>query len=108
VTQRVDFSANASNYDRRHGTVLALDIARELASMGVRSAPAIGTRDDDWVKTKCPIYMLSGIASGVVCSPVIWLLEHDVPSLAAAGREGCDAAGGSVRQQWREWPVLQV
>lgn len=32
--QRVDFSGNASIYDRRHGAVLALDVARELASMG--------------------------------------------------------------------------
>ena len=34
VIQRVDFSANASIYDRRHGTVLALGKARELAAMG--------------------------------------------------------------------------
>jgi len=34
MTQRVDFSANASIYDRRHGASLALDIARELASIG--------------------------------------------------------------------------
>lgn len=32
--KRVDFSGNASIYDRRHGAVLALDVARELASMG--------------------------------------------------------------------------
>ena len=32
--QRVDFSANASIYDRRHGAVLALDIARDLGSRG--------------------------------------------------------------------------
>jgi SAM-dependent methyltransferase len=31
VSQRVDFSGNASIYDRRHGTVLALDAAYELA-----------------------------------------------------------------------------
>ena len=31
--QRVDFSANASIYDRRHGTTLALEVARDLASM---------------------------------------------------------------------------
>jgi hypothetical protein len=31
VSQRVDFSGNASTYDRRHGTVLALDAAYELA-----------------------------------------------------------------------------
>jgi len=34
VTQRVDFSANAATYDRRHGTILASEIGRELASMG--------------------------------------------------------------------------
>ena len=34
MTQRVDFSGNASIYDRRHGAVLALDVARELASIG--------------------------------------------------------------------------
>lgn len=32
--QRVDFSANASVYDRRHGLVLAPDMARRLASSG--------------------------------------------------------------------------
>jgi SAM-dependent methyltransferase len=31
VSQRVDFSGNASIYDRRHGAVLALDTAHELA-----------------------------------------------------------------------------
>jgi SAM-dependent methyltransferase len=34
VSQRVDFSANASIYDRRHGTILALEAARELAQRG--------------------------------------------------------------------------
>jgi SAM-dependent methyltransferase len=34
VTHRVDFSGHASIYDRRHGAVLALEVARELASMG--------------------------------------------------------------------------
>jgi len=34
VGQRVNFSANASIYDRRHGAVLALDIAHDLASRG--------------------------------------------------------------------------
>jgi len=34
VGQRVDFSANASIYDRRHGALLALDIAHDLASRG--------------------------------------------------------------------------
>jgi SAM-dependent methyltransferase len=34
VTQRVDFSCNASIYDRRHGAILALDIARKLVSIG--------------------------------------------------------------------------
>ena len=32
MSQRVDFSANAPIYDRRHGTVLALDIAQDLVS----------------------------------------------------------------------------
>jgi SAM-dependent methyltransferase len=35
VDQRVDFSANASVYDRRHGAVLPLDVARELAESGL-------------------------------------------------------------------------
>lgn len=34
MRERVDFSANTSIYDRRHGAVLTLDIARELASRG--------------------------------------------------------------------------
>jgi SAM-dependent methyltransferase len=34
VGQRVDFSANASVYDRRHGTVLPWDVAQELADSG--------------------------------------------------------------------------
>jgi SAM-dependent methyltransferase len=34
VSQRVDFFRNASIYDRRHGAVLAQDIAHELASKG--------------------------------------------------------------------------
>ena len=34
MSERVDFSANASIYDRRHGAVLALDIAHDLASRG--------------------------------------------------------------------------
>lgn len=34
MDQRVDFSANATIYDRRHGAVLALDIAHDLASSG--------------------------------------------------------------------------
>ena len=34
MTQRIDFSQNASIYDRRHGSELSQDIARELASMG--------------------------------------------------------------------------
>jgi len=33
MTQRVDFSGNASVYDHRHGTVLGMDTVRELASM---------------------------------------------------------------------------
>jgi len=36
VTQRVDFSEKAAIYDRRHGTMLAPKIARDLASMGIR------------------------------------------------------------------------
>jgi SAM-dependent methyltransferase len=34
VGQRVDFSANASVYDRRHGAVLPQHVARELADAG--------------------------------------------------------------------------
>jgi SAM-dependent methyltransferase len=34
VSERVDFSANAPVYDRRHGTVLALDVVRKLAHCG--------------------------------------------------------------------------
>ena len=34
MRHRVDFSANASIYDRRHGAVLAPDIAHDLASKG--------------------------------------------------------------------------
>jgi SAM-dependent methyltransferase len=34
VAERVDFSANAEIYDRRHGSVLALDTARTLALSG--------------------------------------------------------------------------
>jgi SAM-dependent methyltransferase len=34
VSQRVDFSANALIYDRRHGAALSLDIAQDLASKG--------------------------------------------------------------------------
>jgi SAM-dependent methyltransferase len=35
VGQRVDFSANASVYDRRHGAALPRDIAQELADTGM-------------------------------------------------------------------------
>jgi SAM-dependent methyltransferase len=34
VSQRVDFSANAPFYDRRHGAVLLQDLARQLADCG--------------------------------------------------------------------------
>jgi ubiquinone/menaquinone biosynthesis C-methylase UbiE len=34
VSQRVDFSANARIYDRRHGAALSLDSANDLASKG--------------------------------------------------------------------------
>ena len=34
MSQRVDFSANASVYDRRHGAVLPRDVAQELADGG--------------------------------------------------------------------------
>ena len=34
MPERVDFSANASLYDRRHGAVLVVDAARALASAG--------------------------------------------------------------------------
>ena len=29
-------------------------------------------------------------------------------SLATPGTKACDAGGGAVRQQWREWPEMQV
>ncbi len=60
------------------------------------------------VKTKCLIYMLSGLASGVVCSPTAAPLKHVWGSLATPGTEACDAVGGALRPQRREWPVRKI
>jgi SAM-dependent methyltransferase len=40
MSQRVDFSANACVYDRRHGSVLAADLAQQLASSGALASGA--------------------------------------------------------------------
>jgi hypothetical protein len=56
------------------------------------------------VKTKCLIYILSGIAFSAVRSPTVPSLEHGLSSLATPGTEACTAAGGAFRPQWREWP----
>ncbi len=51
------------------------------------------------------VYMLSGIASSVVCSPTVRRLKHDSCSLASPGTKVCDAVGGAFRPRWRDWPV---
>jgi hypothetical protein len=51
--------------------------------------------------------MLSGIASGVVHSPTVEPLEHVRVSLATPGTEACDAVGGALRPEWREWPATE-
>jgi hypothetical protein len=52
-----------------------------------------------------PTYMLSGIASGVVFSPVVEPLEHVVRLLATPETETCDAVGGAFRPEWRSGHV---
>ena len=53
------------------------------------------------------VICLSGIASGVVHSPTVEPLEHVWVSLATPGTEACDAVGGALRPEWREWPATE-
>ena len=65
-------------------------------------------RDSGHQKEKFDVcYMLSGIASGVVHSPTVEPLEHVRVSLATSGTEACDAVGGALRPEWREWPATE-
>jgi len=34
-------------------------------------------------------------------------LEHVRVSLATPGTEACDAVGGALRPEWREWPATE-
>jgi hypothetical protein len=46
-------------------------------------------------------------SSGVVHSPTVEPLEHVWVSLATPGTEACDAVGGALRPEWREWPATE-
>jgi hypothetical protein len=51
------------------------------------------------------LYVKWNSSLGVVRSPTLPSLEHDLFSLGTLGTETCDAVGGAFRPQWREWPA---
>ena len=65
-------------------------------------------RDSGHQKEKFDVCIcVSGTASGVVHSPTVEPLEHVRVSLATPGTEACDAVGGALRPEWREWPATE-
>jgi hypothetical protein len=75
------------------------DASLRLHAPSLSVVPPRKTGQKEKVKTKCPIYMLSGIAFSAVRSPTVPSLEHGLSSLAAPGTEACDAVGGAFRPQ---------
>jgi len=101
VDQRVDFSAHASIYDRRHGAVLALDKAQDLASRG--DLPHQACVLDVGADTGCVAIAFAAIGSKTVAlDPALPMLnELQRKELNSQIRSDCESCFPALKK-WFE------